>query len=370
MLQPMRRCDRRLCLVLPHAGFGGGEAAMVEVARGLAREFALEVCALDPRREGSGSPLGRALGDRLGAVGFLARRWQLRPRLAAVDAVVWYGVSNAVPKVLAALAATGGRPASLRVVHTSRPADGPRFHRRWRRVIDATVCVVPGVARRIPGAAFIPNPCPRGRLTGRRRELFPAASGRKTLGFLGRLQPLKNVRWLIENLAALDCNLALQAFDGEQLTAANLCRLAAELGVVERVRFLPPGRDVGSLLRSVDALVVASSHEGFPMVVVEAGAAGTPVLATPVGALPELFADEVLFVEFAAGDGTVPSVESLRRAIAAVGPAHGARLRAKVLRLCDPETVVARYADLLRDLIDRSRVRRETRAVRRPRAAP
>src|SRR6185369_1289925 len=103
---------------------------------------------------------------------------------------------------------------------------------------------------------------------------------------------------------------------------------AAALGVGDRVRFLPPGRDVGTLLRSVDALVVASQHEGFPMVVVEAGLLGVPVIATRVGALPELFAEEVLF--FDSADAT-----SLRRALAEAGPTWGEKLRAKVTRLCD-----------------------------------
>ena len=66
--------------------------------------------------------------------------------------MLWYGVVNAVPDVLSAM---DRRPASVRVVHTSRPVDGPGFQRRWGRAIDATVCVSPEVARRIPGAVFI-----------------------------------------------------------------------------------------------------------------------------------------------------------------------------------------------------------------------
>src|SRR4029077_12154028 len=128
-----------------------------------------------------------------------------------------------------------------------------------------------------------------------------AGSGRKTLGWLGRLVPLKNVPWLIDHVEEIGCDLLLQALDTPLLTAAGLMRRAAERGVAERVRFLPPGRDVGTLLRSVDALVVASRHEGFPRVVVEAGRLGVPVISTRVGALPELFAEEILFVDSVEG---------------------------------------------------------------------
>ncbi len=201
----------------------------------------------------------------------------------------------------------------------------------------------PAVARRIAGAVFIPNPASPARLQGERQEFF-AGSGRRTLGWMGRLVPLKNVPWLIENLEAIGCNLLLQALDTPLLTVAELEREVEERGLGERVRFLPPGRDVGTLLRSVDALVVPSQHEGFPMVVVEAGMLGVPVIATRVGALPELFAEEILFFDFCCG---MPDTASLRKALAEVSPTRGERLKATIIRLCDRNRVISRYLDLV-----------------------
>jgi glycosyltransferase involved in cell wall biosynthesis len=333
----------RLCLVFPHVVLGGGETAMMEVADGLRREerkIELDVCALDNLDTGGAPTIREELAARFGTVTLIERRWQLRPRLREADVVLWYGVSNAVPS---ALASGTFRPGSIRVVHTDRPVDGPGFARRWRRVIDATVCVSPVVARRIAGAVFVPNPGSFVHLQGP-RQIFFAGSERRTLGWMGRLVPLKNVPWLIENLEALGCNLLIQALDTPLLTVAELVRQVEERGLSERVRFLPPGRDVGTLLRSVDALVVASRHEGFPMVVVEAGLLGVPVIATRVGALPELFADEILFFD---GADEEPDAASLRQALAEAGPAWGEKLRAKVSRLCDRDTVVAQYLDLV-----------------------
>lgn len=330
----------RVCLVFPHVVLGGGETAMMEVAEGLRREVDLDVCAMDNLPDGGGATIRQELVDRFGGAAFVRRRWELRPRLRAADVVLWYGVSNAVP---AALASGEPRPGSVRVVHTDRAVDGPGFARRWRKVIDATVCVSPAVARRIPGAVFIPNPGSPAHLQGPRQELFPG-SGRPTLGWMGRLVPLKNVPWLIDNLEAIGCNLALQALDTPFLTAAELGTQAAALGLGDRVRLLPPGRDVGTLLRSVDALVVASRHEGFPMVVVEAGLLGVPVIATRVGALPELFAEEILFLEGREGE---PDAASLRRAIDEIGPSWGTRLQARVSRLCDRDGVVSQYLDVI-----------------------
>jgi glycosyltransferase involved in cell wall biosynthesis len=327
----------RLCLVFPHVVLGGGETAMMEVAAGLReREIVLDVCALDNLDTGGAATIREELVARFGAASFIRRRWELRPRLREADVALWYGVSNAVPATLSALEP---RPGSIRVVHTDRAVDGPGFARRWRRVIDAIVCVSPGVARRIPGAAFIPNPVSPAHLKGERQDFF-AGSGRRTLGWMGRLVPLKNVPWLIENLETLGCNLLVQALDTPLLTVAELVKQAEDRGLRSRVRFLPPGRDVGTLLRSVDALVVASQHEGFPMVVVEAGLLGVPVIATRVGALPELFADEILF--FDSGDAA-----SLRQALAEVSPALGEKLRAKITCLCDRDAVVSQYLDLV-----------------------
>jgi glycosyltransferase involved in cell wall biosynthesis len=337
----------RLCLVFPHVLLGGGETAMMEVADGLRREVKLDVCAMDNLPDGGVATIREELAARFGPVTFVRRRWELRPRLRAADVVLWYGVSNVVP---AALAAGVPRPGSVRVVHTDRAVDGPGFARRWRKVIDATVCVSPVVARRIAGAVFIPNPGSPAHLQGPRRELF-AGSGRPTLGWMGRLVPLKNVPWLIDNLEAIGCNLLLQALDTPLLTVAELAARVEGLGLEDRVRFLPPGRDVGTLLRSVDALVVASRHEGFPMVVVEAGLLGVPVISTRVGALPELLAEEILFFDSREGE---PDAASLRRAVTEIGPAWGERLKARIAGLCDRDAAVSRYLEII-DRVHRAR---------------
>lgn len=330
----------RICLVFPHTGLGGGEVATLEVAQALAADFDLDVCALANDSSAPGTALVDEIEERFGAVGLIRRRWELRPRFRTADAVLWYGVVNAVPDVLTAM---GARPASVRVVHTDREVDGPGFQRRWRRAIDRTICVSPLVARRLPGGVFIPNPGSSDRLRGPRRDLF--SPGRKTLGFLGRLVPQKNAAWLVEHAAQLGCNLLLQALDTPLQTVDDLVRLAAERGCSDHVRFLPPGRDVGTLVKSVDAVVIAAQHESFPMAVIEAAMAGTPVIATRVGALPELFADEILFVD---REGDVPSLGSMAHALARLEPSWGRRLHNKVVPLCDRREVVRRYGEVLR----------------------
>lgn len=314
----------------------------MDVVEGLGREFALRVCALDYQPPNGEVTIRRQLAARFDEVVLVKHRWQLRGLLAGAELALWYGLTNAIPRALAALPA---RPTSIRVVHTDRELDGVRFTRRWRRVIDGTVCVVPGVARRLTPVVFIPNGCSAACLEGRRESFFPSAPRRrKTLGFLGRLVPQKNAAWLVDHLGELDCNLLVQALDTPWQSAAELAARAAERGLGGRVRFLPPDPRVGTLLRSVDALAVVSEREGFPRTVVEAGMLGVPVIATRVGALPELFAEEILFVE---SRGGLPCANSLRGALDRLSPLWGRRLQARVRTLCSLPAVTARYRQFL-----------------------
>jgi glycosyltransferase involved in cell wall biosynthesis len=336
----------RVCILFPHLILGGGETAMMAVAEGLREHFEVSVCALDRRRMTVERSAREELSDRFGEVAFVREPEELRAALAPVDAVLWYGMNPFTPSVLEALPR---RPASVRVVHTGKEEEGVRYHERWSHSIDAVVCVSPAAQRCIPGAVFIPNTVSADRLEGEARRFFPP--GRPTLGFLGRLFHFKNIAWLVDHLEALDCNLLVQGLDTEEMARADLEERALRRGVADRVRFLDPGRRVGTLLRSVDALAVLSEQEGFPMVVVEAGLLGVPVVATRVGALPEVFAEEIAFVDW---DGGAPAVESLRAAVAA-SPRLGQRLRDRVTRLCGREAVAARYAEVLRAQIARRR---------------
>ena len=68
----------------------------------------------------------------------------------------------------------------------------------------------------------------------------------------------------------------------------ELRRLARELGIGDSVRFLGMRDDVPELLPGLDTFVLSSLHEGLSIALVEALAAGIPIVATRVGGIPEL----------------------------------------------------------------------------------
>jgi glycogen(starch) synthase len=120
--------------------------------------------------------------------------------------------------------------------------------------------------------------------------------------FVGGLTPRKGVQWLLEAFArcrADDPALTL-TFVGDGELRRPLVKQAAELGVTDAVTFagIQPPAEAQRLMREHDLLVHPSRFETFGMTVVEAVAAGMPVLVTRCGGPEETLAG----VEDAAGE--------------------------------------------------------------------
>jgi glycosyltransferase involved in cell wall biosynthesis len=78
---------------------------------------------------------------------------------------------------------------------------------------------------------------------------------------------------------------------GDGPLRSKLEHMARELAVAHHVRFLGNWNDVPALLRSVDVFAMASKFEPFGVALVEAKAAGLPIVATAVNEIPEIIAD-------------------------------------------------------------------------------
>jgi D-inositol-3-phosphate glycosyltransferase len=125
--------------------------------------------------------------------------------------------------------------------------------------------------------------------------------GHPVLLFVGRVQPLKGLDIAVAALAALerrDAVLVAVGGPSGQAGEAELARcraLADELGVAERVRFVPPQAHhlLSTWYRSADVVLVPSRSESFGLVALEAAACGIPVVAAAVGGLTTIVDDGV-----------------------------------------------------------------------------
>jgi glycosyltransferase involved in cell wall biosynthesis len=115
----------------------------------------------------------------------------------------------------------------------------------------------------------------------------------KLVGMVARLHPVKGHRFLIDAAARVSQEFQNAHFVlvGGGPLRQEIEDRAARLGVGDRVHLLGDRSDAARLVASFDLAVLASLHEGLPNSVMEAMAAGVPVVATAVGGTRELIAD-------------------------------------------------------------------------------
>jgi glycosyltransferase involved in cell wall biosynthesis len=171
--------------------------------------------------------------------------------------------------------------------------------------------------------------------------------------FLGRLGARKGVPELLAALGSRPMETlpwrATLAGDGE---VQHFAAMAARAGLRERIAF--PGwvdsAQAARLMASADVLVLPSHHEALPMAVVEALAAGVPVLTTPVGVIGELLTDGQTALLVPPGD--VPALTAaLLRLVSdpalrtRIGEAGHAVFRAELDVAVTARQMLALYAD-------------------------
>jgi glycosyltransferase involved in cell wall biosynthesis len=128
------------------------------------------------------------------------------------------------------------------------------------------------------------------------------AGGREYVVAIGTIEPRKNYPLLVQAFDAVadrspELRLVVAGPDGWGIDAFN----TAVARATHRSRIVRLGmvneHDRAALLRGARALVFPSRYEGFGLPPLEAMSAGTPVVATRAGAVPEVCADAALLVE-------------------------------------------------------------------------
>ena len=290
---------------------GGGEESLLGLAATLDRRR-LRVRA-SVTGDGEVSTRLRALGVPVGVVRLpRVRPWTLGPIVLAVlrlrrllqrERVTLVHAHGSRGALYAGLATRGlGVP----LVWHVRVADpDPRLDRLLARLAEAIVVNSSATAarlRRLPGAAakltIVPNGVDPARFApgpadARLLDSLGLDPAVPLVGYFGRLERGKGVDVLVDAATRLHAKLPATAFlfVGEGPLRETLIARAAAAGLP--ARFAGQRDDVAALLRLCAVVVLPSRQEAFGRILIEAMAAGVPVVASAVGGIPEVCVDGV-----------------------------------------------------------------------------
>lgn len=138
------------------------------------------------------------------------------------------------------------------------------------------------------------------------RQSLDIPAGAAVVGTVGNLREVKRQDVLIRGFARLPADLPAGPphllLVGDGPLRADLEQLAVDLGVAGRVHFAGRQPDPERFLHAMDVFALTSRSEGMPLAVLEAWAAGLPVVASNVGGLPALVSDGQTGLLFESGD--------------------------------------------------------------------
>jgi glycosyltransferase involved in cell wall biosynthesis len=313
LVKRVKAPDQGVLQVVLTLGPGGTERLVVQLCQRLERHFRMAVCALD-------EPGGWAADLALRGIDVvpLHRQPGFRPLLGQRIAALAkrYGASvvhchHYSPFVYGSIASLL-RP-GLKVLYTEhgRLSDAPPSSKRrlvnpWLgRWPHATYAVSHALRTSMIAEGF---PADRVRVIHngvdpvplispfRRRDartILGVTDQAFVVGTVARLDPVKDLATLIEAVARARAELpeTVLAIIGDGDERERLMAAAAQLGVSDAVRFVGHRDDARQLLSGLDVYVNSSVSEGISLTILEAMAAGVPVVATQVGGTPEIVTD-------------------------------------------------------------------------------
>ena len=216
---------------------------------------------------------------------------------------------------------------------------------------DGRVRVIYNAALALPPGG---SPAERDRLAG-----LAGSLPRPIVGVVGRLSQEKGVDLFLDACAVLVQKglpfSALVAGDGPG--RARLEAHCARLGLEARVRFLGHVYDVDVLYRMLDLLVLPSRNEGLPNTLLEAMQADVPIVATAVGAVPEVVGTSAAARLVAPGSAEA-LVDAIEHALTESDLPEAAAARREVMGRFSLERRLEAHLQLYHDLLE------ETEGVR------
>jgi len=309
---PDRSTPRRIALAIESSGPGGAENMVLRLARALRdagdepRVVTLRPGWMTDRAEADGLPVW-IVPQREGLDPLWVPRFAARLRRERIDVLHSHEFAM---NVFGGAAAWLARVPSVATVHGHAWVTGAprrtRAYRVLRRLGMPLVAVSHDLAGFLAAGLGIPRsaievihngipvpPRPEREGADERRRAARAELGLPADGPLlvavGNLYPVKDHATLVR--AAAELAGARVAIAGRGEEEEPLRKLANEVGLGARLHLLGLRDDVDRVLAAGDVFVQPSRSEGLPLAVLEAMAAGCPVVASGVGGMPEAIVD-------------------------------------------------------------------------------
>ena len=300
----------RVLQLLQGLAIGGIERMVLDLVFDLPRdEYETAFCTFD--REG---PLARQVRDRSMAIHFRPRRGAIDPRfvwwlagLLRRERIDIVHAHNATAFFYGAAATS--LVARTRFVYTEHDRAFPTplrergLHALLARRTDAVVTVSDTLRDNLvryecfpPSRVHVVKNGVRLSSPQRSREAMRhdlALGARPVAGIVARMAPVKNHALLLRAWKQVVARVpdAVLLVVGNGSTEPACRALADELQLGDAVRFLGFRLDIADLLQAMDVFVLSSRSEGLSLTLLEAEAAGLPIVATHVGGNPEVVRD-------------------------------------------------------------------------------
>jgi glycosyltransferase involved in cell wall biosynthesis len=169
---------------------------------------------------------------------------------------------------------------------------------------------------------------------------------------VARLVPIKDHQTALKALHSVNHPRARLVIVGEGPEESAIRETVARLGLQDRVRLLGLRSDVSRLLQAADGFLLSSINEGIPLTVIEAMAAGLPVVSTSAGGVGEVVLDGQTGLLAPVGDAEGLARHLLRLASdEAERKRMGEAGRQRAFTLFDEEQMLASYERLYREML-------------------
>lgn len=181
------------------------------------------------------------------------------------------------------------------------------------------------------------------------RARLSIPEGTLAIGCIGRLEEQKGHRFLLEACAMLQFPLKL-IVAGDGRLRDELESRATALGIAPNVSFLGARSDIAEILRALDVYAMPSLWEGLSLAMLEAMAAGLPLVISDVSGVAQAFGDEDCGIRVPPGDAAALA-EAIR--VLAQSPEQRERLgeagRRRVRAEFDIEVMIDRLTAVYED---------------------